>query len=691
MNKKSLIMLALGMVACMNILPAQNKTEYKFGKISASDFNLTAGNMDSGANAVNISDIGSTEFEGNDQGFFTLVFTRYMRVKITNKNGFDIGNYKIHLHHNNNDRERLYSVKGSTFNQENGTITETKLDEKSVFTEKYNKNIDQVKFSVPALKEGAIYDLEYKIKSPFYGRLRPWQFQGAYPCLLSEYVVIIPPPFHYMIRQQGADKFEVKTTKTISKAYTIREDIKKGYSSRDNNGAYKSESYRLFGNATELRWVMKNISAIKKEPFITSLDNYISQVSFQLNYFQWEVNGTSDERHDYLENWHSTARTLLQDEDFGLALNHVNNWMGDELKDRLQGANSNEQKTKIIFEYVRNNFRILDKDGYSKNSVWAITSLKDVFDKKQGNVAEINLLLTAMLRHAGINADPLILSTRDNGYASAIYPLIDEYNYVICVVDLVDKQLILDASGPYLDFGQLPVECYNGYGHVMNEENPQAIFFTSDSIVENGATSVFIINDEKGQISGTYKTEYGKYESLDKRQEIKQGSVKLYEKKIQTSGGSDMTIENIGIDSLSNYHFPLSVRYDFLLKNFSSGNVFYMKPMLNSGYQANPFTSMERQYPVEMPYKINDSYFFSMEIPAGYEVDEIPKSVKVAYNENEGFFEYLIQKNESNIQMRVRLVLNKAFFPSEEYGPLRDFFAFVVKKENEQIVFKKIK
>jgi hypothetical protein len=69
----------------------------------------------------------------------------------------------------------------------------------------------------------------------------------------------------------------------------------------------------------------------------------------------------------------------------------------------------------------------------------------------------------------------------------------------------------------------------------------------------------------------------------------------------------------------------------------------------------------------------------------------MPKSARVNYNENEGFFEYIIQKGQTNIQMRAHLKLNKTFFPTEEYSTLRDFFAFVVKKESEQIVFKKIK
>jgi hypothetical protein len=126
------------------------------------------------------------------------------------------------------------------------------------------------------------------------------------------------------------------------------------------------------------------------------------------------------------------------------------------------------------------------------------------------------------------------------------------------------------------------------------------------------------------------------------------------------------------------------------LKNLASGDLIYFNPIIGEVYKTNPFKSVERYYPVEMPYKLEETYVLNMDIPKGYQVDELPKSARVAYNGNEGIFEYLIQKNTDNIQMRVHLKLNKAFFPTEEYTTLRDFFGYVVKKENEQIVFKKI-
>ena len=173
-----------------NGLFAQDKQEFKFGKLSPADFSLTAEKFDSGANALIIADIGTIKFEGNDRGFFNIIFTHFMRVKIINRNGFDIGNREISLYHNTEGQyEKIISFKASTFNLENSAIHETKLDEKSIFTVKYNDRIDDKKFSMPALKEGAVFDLEYTIRSPFPYRMKPWSFQGEYPCLWSELVV----------------------------------------------------------------------------------------------------------------------------------------------------------------------------------------------------------------------------------------------------------------------------------------------------------------------------------------------------------------------------------------------------------------------------------------------------------------------------------------------------------------------
>ena len=92
-----------------------------------------------------------------------------------------------------------------------------------------------------------------------------------------------------------------------------------------------------------------------------------------------------------------------------------------------------------------------------------------------------------------------------------------------------------------------------------------------------------------------------------------------------------------------------------------------------------------------MPYARDEVFQLVMDVPAGYVVEELPKSSKVLLGDNIGFFEYIIQKDEDIIQFRSRIKIDKTIFSADSYNGLRDFFATIVNKQNEQIVFKKKK
>ena len=49
--------------------------------------------------------------------------------------------------------------------------------------------------------------------------------------------------------------------------------------------------------------------------------------------------------------------------------------------------------------------------------------------------------------------------------------------------------------------------------------------------------------------------------------------------------------------------------------------------MLADQQKTNPFTEESRVFPVEMPYPLNETYLLDMEIPEGFKVDEMPKSI----------------------------------------------------------------
>jgi hypothetical protein len=109
-----------------------------------------------------------------------------------------------------------------------------------------------------------------------------------------------------------------------------------------------------------------------------------------------------------------------------------------------------------------------------------------------------------------------------------------------------------------------------------------------------------------------------------------------------SSLSNDVAVGELQIDSLNNYDEPLHIQYNIDLKDFGSEDIVYFSPLLVEAYKDNYFKSAERKYPVEMPFTFDETYVLNMQVPKGYVVDEIPKSARVAMNDNDGYFEYLV-------------------------------------------------
>ena len=274
------------------------------------------------------------------------------------------------------------------------------------------------------------------------------------------------------------------------------------------------------------------------------------------------------------------------------------------------------------------------------------------------------------------------------GKNPADYPVLDKMNYVICMTRLAGDTIYLDATRPDLGFGKLSIDCYNGHARIISK-NGGSLYFSTEKIKEQRNTSVFIFNDERGRLGGTFESVPDFFESENLRKEIKKSEEKRYFDNLKSGFTDEIEILNTGIDSLFKTEFPAKVHFDFRIP--VSGNILYFNPLVVTEYNKNPFESEQRRFPITLPYLIDDLYVLNMEIPDGYIVDELPKSAKVSYNGDEGFFEYIVEKDQSTIQFRSHIKLNEIVFRAEDYKSLRDFFAFIVKKYNEQIVFKRKK
>ncbi|OIR13137.1 transglutaminase-like superfamily protein [mine drainage metagenome] len=685
---KTTFILLTAFLCSVNSIIAQDKTPVRFGKIKIEDFDVKAPAFDSAANAVVVADWGNSEFAANTTDLtISLQFTKKTRIKILNKNGFDAATVNIYLYTSTTGSaaEKLESLKAYTYNIEDGKVVETKVENSSVFTERKDKHWVIKKFTFPALKEGSLIEYSYTIKSDFISNLQAWAFQGEYPCLWSEYNAGIPEFYRYVTLSQGYRPFFINKVEQSQVRFSFREryEVSGGGGFGETGSPIHYENFDVSGSQDNHRWVMKNVPGLKPESFTTTLNNHIAKIEFQLA----QIHYPNTIPRPYMSDWKKVAESFKDNDKFGVLIDKSNGWLDDNIKQIVAAAKTQEEKARNIFQYVRDN--ISEKNDYG---IYATTTLKDVFKNKSGNVADINLLLVAMLRHEKIDANPIILSTRSRGVTNEIYPLMDRYNYVI-VKALVDGRVVyLDAADSKIGFGKLPLECYNGHAREVTKDVLTPVYFYADSLKETSLTNVFIINDANGgKPLGTVTENLGYYSSLYLRNKLANMKEEQYEKEYKTSFPENVEMKNFKIDSLKNYDDPIAISYETSYSAFGDNDIVYFNPLQESIIKKNPFVAAQRFYPVEMSFTQNQTYTLTMEIPKGYVVDELPKSTRLTLNGEDGMFEYIIQKDAENIQMRVRLKINKANFTNEDYETLRDFYAFIFKKQSEQIVFKKVK
>ena len=657
----------LGLSLC-SLLSLAQKEPPRFPKLTPADLENKIYSIDSSANAVILADVGSTEILGNNKGWFSFEYKRHTRIHILTKSGYEEADIQIPLYSSGNYTEKLENLKASTYNLVDGKIVETKFDKDNLFTERRSKTRVVRKFTLPNVKEGSIIDIEYRIQSDYLYTLQPWYFQGENPILWSEYNVTIPQFFDYAFLANGFNKFHINDKKSRRENFTVI----------NSETATSSDRYTFTANVSDHRWVLKDVKGFKAENYTSSLDNYICSIKFQLAAMREPL-----QYKNFLESWEKVTRDLLEDEDFGRSLDNANNWIGDVVKPLLATATTPLEKAQKIYAYVRDNTTCTNY-----NAVYISQPLKNVLKSKNGYVSEINLLLTAMLKYAGITAEPVILSTKENGFVYTLYPMISRFNYVVCAATIGDKTYYLDASQPTLGFNRLLPSCYNGLARTVN---PQAssLILSSDSLTESKLTSIILSNDEKGKWLGKMRQHVGYFESFNTRKTIKEKGKDEFFKEVKKEYNFDVEIKNPTIDSLNNYDHGLTIQYEFLPET-PSENILYINPMFGEGYKENPFKSAERTYPVEMPYTFDQTYLLTMDIPAGYVIDEMPKPAVVKFNEEgECLFEYLISQSNNVISMRSRVKFKRATFQPDEYEVLRAFFDMIVKKQSEQIVFKK--
>ncbi|NHM05369.1 DUF3857 domain-containing protein [Flavobacterium celericrescens] len=664
----------LTIIFFVNIVFSQ---DYKLGKVTLDELKQDRCAMDTSAVAEYIFSKGKTYIEYSQTDGFKIITEVENKIKIYKKEGYSYGNYEIPFYiENNSTKEQISFSNAITYNLVGDKIEKTKLKSEGEFEEQVNKNWGIKKITMPNVKEGSIIEYKYVIRSPFISSFPIWEFEKKIPVLYSEYFTQIPEYFIYNSNIRGGLNPIISVDKK-KRTITLRE-IEHVQGKGKYETAVKSNfvSTNIDFEQVETKYILNSISSFNDEVYVNNIKNYTSSISHELAATRYP----NQDYKNYALDWENVVETIYDDNAFGGELNKTNYFEVD-FEALLNNINLDEQKISVIYNFVKAKMNWNGYMGYYTDN-----GVKNAYKNNIGNVADINLMLIAMLRYGGINANPILVSTRLNGIP--VFPNRNGYNYVIAGVELDNKTIILlDATNKNASPNIIPERAMNWFGRMIRKDGTSEMvdLYPKKNSIENVSMLAELQTD--GTIKGKQRKQLTDYYAFLFRNENGNRNQENYIEELEKTENFSL-VEEYKLDNLNDLTKPIIETYSFTSNSLVDiiGSKMYFSPMLFHQITENPFKAENRLYPVDFNFPIKDSYTFSIKIPEGYVLESKPEPINLVMEENMGLFKYTVAENMGTIQFACSLEINTPIIESAYYQHLKEFFNQIVLKQNEKIV-----
>lgn len=404
---------------------------------------------------------------------------------------------------------------------------------------------------------------------------------------------------------------------------------------RWGNLAYKLYQYNMG---------MIDIPAFKDEEFITSENDYMISLNFQLSKI-YQPNGSVEER---ISTWPALCNDFLKYAEFGRYMNAATKEAKKILPTLNLDEKTTEEQIKIITDYVKSNY---SWNGHTTK--YADNKVSDLLKQKNGNSAELNLFLAGMLSAANINVQPVLLSTRENGAVSMTHPFANFLNYVIVQANTGEKNILMDATESMLLYDELPERCVNVKGLVVEK------------------------NSENAYAYDAYKYRVAYYGDTQNLYDL------FMQRSVEPKG--DITVENY-----TELDKPFVISFKTESANENVADKLFIAPFLNQSQTDNLFKQKQRTLPVDLIHQHAAKYKSVIHIPEGYKVDYLPKEVK--HDGKVMIVNYSAIENPEKKQIEViaDYQFKKYIYEAKDYPLLKSTFDQMIKSFNDMIVLSKI-
>lgn len=661
------------------IFPVIHAQDFKFGKVSKEEVLEKNHPLDKEANAAVLYRNTNTFYEYYEATGFTLVTEVHERIKIYNKEGFEWANRKVNYYKNGNTREKVTNLKGNTYNIVNGKLVDEKLKKEGIFEEDVSKYQLSTKFTMPAVTEGSVIEYQYVLRSPFLTTIDDLILQYTIPANRMESSIRIPEFFHFQKHTNPRSPLPIKIEES-KKNFSYNSSSLTRSSANSFTSSTKSQLRTSKVEYTEIIYKINQdaVPALKKESHIDYLSNYAAFLKWELQLIRFPNSPIEN----YSQTWEAVAKKIFTERGIEKEIERSNYFQKD-LKELLAGETNPLIKAQMIYAFAKSKVKWNDYLSFE-----AENGANKAYKDGVGNVGDVNLMLIAMLRHAGLQASPVLLSTKNNGVP--LFPTQKGFNYVVAGVELQDQLILLDATEENASFGELPDRARNWNGRIIrDQENSDWVNLMPQ--VQSRYKNVVNIKLESDKVTGKSTSIISGLYAKSHRDRFKNLNKENYLQVLEKNKGN-IRISDIEIENQLELEEEIKQTYNFELEDgFENiSDKIYLKPMLFLAEKENPFKADTRQNPIIFDFPSIENHTVNIMVPEGFEVESLPENSAVTINSDAGTFKFVILHNNNFIRVESVMDWKNIVFSPADYNALKQFYAHVVEKHSEAIVFKKI-
>ena len=663
------LLLAALSFSALQPLQAQD-APLRWGEVSPEDLSLAVYALDTAAAAVVLGDFGVINFDFAG-GAYNYVLEHHRRIKILQRSGFSYGDVVIDYRL---EDEKISAVKAQVITPDGKILPVAKSE---IFEEAVSDKRGRVSFSFPQIEVGTVIEYQYKLTSSDFLSLRDWSFQEDIPVRYSEFRLNVPEWYDYAFISQGraVDISEVEARyEYIEPPGNLRYDGQgKPYSGR---GLVKVRlgAYRI---------AMKEVPALKEEPFVANMEDYVARLRCQLR----AVHYPGSMPITVLDDWPTVAKDLMEHEQFGqqFTKRRLQRKLLEEIEPLLLDARDEAEKVRRTYDYLAQSmewderFRFLVED-----------ELEKCWDDRRGTSGELNMLLLAALRALKVECYPLLVSTREHGQPLELYPIVTQFNHVAVAVYLGEQLQLLDLGNPFRPAGLLRPSTLNRRAWLLKPKKPEWI-----DLVPPVSKAMRIFNgtlDENGNLHLKARERHEGYFAVQHREQIAEDQRGAFLQRKWRELFPEAQLPTPSFDATEQNASPLSISYEVELPGLAQavGDFLYFNPILTPFFSENPFKLAERNFPIDLGYPIDLQSIYLIDLPEGYAIEELPESARVTLPDGGGRFDYMASETQpGQIQVIHKINLSQFRFLPEEYANIKEYFDIMLQRQGEQIVLKK--